>query len=71
MGLGRLFIAAGIFLIVVGLLITLVSKTSMPLGRLPGDMVWRPKNTTIYVPIVTCLLLSILGSLLLWFFNRR
>jgi Protein of unknown function (DUF2905) len=38
---------------------------------LPGDIKWQGKGTTFYFPVVTCLLLSILGSLLLWLLNRR
>jgi hypothetical protein len=41
------------------------------LGRLPGDIVWRGKNTTFYFPWVTCLLLSLLATLILWLINRR
>lgn len=68
---GRLLIVSGLILIVLGVVVTLLSRTSMPLGRLPGDIVWRGKSTTFYFPIVTCLLLSVLGSLLLWLLNRR
>jgi Protein of unknown function (DUF2905) len=68
---GRLLIVCGVVLIALGVLVTLLSKTSMPFGRLPGDFVWRGKNTTFYFPIVTCLLLSVVGSLLLWLLNRR
>jgi hypothetical protein len=40
------------------------------LGRLPGDIVFRGKNTTFYFPIVTCLVLSVILSLILWLLNR-
>ena len=42
----------------------------LPLFRLPGDIVYRGKNTTFYFPIVTCLLLSVILSLILWLVNR-
>jgi hypothetical protein len=71
MGMGRLLIMAGLVLVAIGLLVTLLSKTSLPFGRLPGDIVWRRNNTTVYFPVITCLLLSIVGSLVLWFLNRR
>jgi Protein of unknown function (DUF2905) len=71
MGLGRLLIFAGLVLIALGALVLLLGRMNLPLGRMPGDIVWRGKNTTIYVPLVTCLLLSLLGTLLLWLFNRR
>ena len=71
MGMGRLLIMAGLVLVAIGLLVTLLSKKSLPFGRLPGDIVWRRNNTTVYFPVITCLLLSIVGSLVLWFLNRR
>ena len=71
MPLGRLLITFGIILIVLGAAVILLGKLNLPLGRLPGDIVWRGKNSTFYFPVITCLLLSVLGSLLLWLFNRR
>ena len=60
----RLLIAAGIILVVLGL----AMQFGLPLGRLPGDIVIRRGSGTIYIPIVTCIvvsvLLSIVGALL-------
>ena len=56
----------GRLLIVVGLLIALVGvavQLGLPLGRLPGDIVIRRGHSTIYIPIMTCLVLSVLLSL--------
>jgi hypothetical protein len=71
MSVGRLLIVSGLVLIAVGIAVALLSKASIPLGRLPGDIVWKGKNTTFYFPVVTCLLLSIIASLILWLINRR
>ena len=71
MSLGRLLIFAGFVLIAAGVIVLLLERAHLPLGRLPGDFVWRGKNTTVYFPIVTCLLLSLLGTLILWLVNRR
>lgn len=71
MTLGRLLIVFGLVLILCGAVVLIFDRLHLPLGRLPGDIVWRGKNTTVFFPIVTCLLLSLLGSLLLWLFNRR
>ena len=68
---GRLLIIAGCILIAAGALVIVAARLHIPLGRLPGDLVWRGRNTTVYFPIVTCALLSLLGTLLLWLFNRR
>jgi hypothetical protein len=69
--LGRLLISAGLILVGLGVLALLLSRLNLPLGRMPGDIVWRGKNTTVYFPIVTCLLLSLLGTLVLWLFSKR
>jgi Protein of unknown function (DUF2905) len=71
MSLGRLLIFAGLALIGLGFVALMLSKLNLPLGRMPGDIVWRGKNTTVYVPIVTCLILSLLGTLVLWLFSKR
>jgi hypothetical protein len=68
---GKLLILAGVALIVLGILVLAASRLNLPFGRLPGDIVWRGKNTTFYFPWVTCLILSLLGTLLLWVLNRR
>ena len=71
MNLGRLLILAGAVLIALGVLVLIVSRLNLPLGRLPGDILWRGKHTTVYIPWVTCLLLSVLASLILWLLSRR
>ena len=70
LGVARLLIVAGVLLVGLGLLMLLGERFHLPLGRLPGDIAWRGKNTTFYFPWVTCLLLSLLGTLLLWIFRR-
>ena len=71
---GRLLVIVGIVLVLVGLAVILGSRFSFfGLGRLPGDIVYRGKRTSFYFPLVTCLLLSILVTLILWLisFLRR
>ena len=63
------------FLIVLGLAIQVVGLQwpyhgKLGLGRLPGDIVIERENGTVYVPLATCLLLSLLLSLVLWAANR-
>ena len=69
--MGRAFIAIGIALVILGLLLTLGEKLPIRLGRLPGDIVIRGKNTTFYFPLVTSLLVSALLSLAMWLIGRR
>ena len=58
----------GVVLIAAGLLWPLLHRIG--LGRLPGDIVIERENFRFYFPIVTCLLLSVLLSLILWLFRR-
>ena len=69
--MGRAFIAIGVALVVLGLLVTLGEKLPIRLGRLPGDIVIRGKNTTFYFPLVTSLLVSALLSAVMWLIGRR
>lgn len=71
MNLGRVLIVAGLLLAGLGVAVIVANRLNLPFGRLPGDIVWRGKNTTFYFPWVTCLLLSLLATLVLWLFNRR
>ncbi len=69
--LGRSLIIAGVALVALGLLVTLGPRLPLRLGRLPGDFVFRGKNSVFYFPLATSLLLSLLLSLVLWLFRRR
>jgi hypothetical protein len=68
--MGRLLIALGIFLVLLGLLFTIGEKLPLRLGRLPGDIYVRGKHTSFYFPVVTCLLLSVVLSVVMWLFRR-
>lgn len=71
MNLGRTLILVGLAIAAVGLLMVIADRLNLPFGRLPGDITWRGKNTTVYFPWVTCLLLSLLATLAMWLLNRR
>jgi hypothetical protein len=64
--LGRLLVIFGAILVALGALLYFGAKLPLRLGRLPGDIVHRGEHTTIYFPIVTCLVLSAGLSLLFW-----
>jgi len=66
--MARFLIVLGLAILVVGLLWPYLSK--LGLGRLPGDIVIERENGTVYVPLATCLLLSLLLSFVLWVVNR-
>jgi hypothetical protein len=69
--LGKLLLVLGGTILVVGVVLLFAGRMHLPLGRLPGDIVYRGKNTVFYFPLVTCLLLSVVISLILWLLNRR
>jgi hypothetical protein len=69
-GLGKLLIIAGAILFVAGVIVILAGKANIPLGRLPGDISYRGKNTSFYFPIVTCIVISVILSLIMWIVNR-
>jgi hypothetical protein len=68
--IGRLIVALGIALVVIGGIIMLLARTGLPLGRLPGDILYRGKNTTFYFPLATSILLSILFSVIMFLISR-
>jgi Protein of unknown function (DUF2905) len=67
---GRMLIAFGALLLAAGSLVLLAGRLGLPLGRLPGDITVHSKRVTFYAPIATCLLLSVLLSLLFWLVNH-
>jgi len=66
MDLGKILIGIGAVILVIGVLVVLASKLGLPLGRLPGDITYRGKNTVVYFPIATSILLSILLTVIFW-----
>jgi len=68
--LGKILIVLGVVLVAAGLLLTLFGRMNLPLGRLPGDILYRGKNTTFYFPLATSILLSVVLSLLFYVINR-
>ncbi len=68
--LGKLLIVFGAVLAVIGVVVMLAGRANLPIGRLPGDIVYRGKNTTFYFPLVTCILLSLVFSIIMWLIGR-
>ncbi|ANX13055.1 hypothetical protein ABE41_013675 [Fictibacillus arsenicus] len=61
--MNRLFIIAGIVLIIIGLIGTFI-------GKLPGDLMWKKGNTTVYFPIMTSIIISVVLSLIFMIIGR-
>jgi Protein of unknown function (DUF2905) len=68
--LGKLLLFLGGTIVVVGLVLILLGRTNLPIGRLPGDIVYRGKNTIFYFPLATSILLSVVLSALLYVIGR-
>lgn len=67
---GRMLVLLGVIVAVVGLVLILFGRSNIPLGRLPGDIIDRGKNTTFYFPLTTSILLSVVLSVLLYVVSR-
>jgi hypothetical protein len=68
--LGRMLVFVGGLLLVIGLVLIFAGKIGLPIGHLPGDIVYRGKSTTFFFPLMTCILLSVILSLVLYIVNR-
>ncbi len=64
--MGKLLVVIGLLIACVGLLVML----GLPIGRLPGDITYRRGGTTVYFPIVTCIVASVILTLVLAFLRR-
>ncbi|MGA3194471.1 MAG: DUF2905 domain-containing protein [Terriglobales bacterium] len=68
--MGRLLVVLGLALLVVGGVVLLLGRTGVPLGRLPGDIVYRGKSTTFYFPLASSILISVVLSLFFFLAGR-
>jgi hypothetical protein len=68
--LGKVLVVIGLVAIVAGLAFILLGRANVPLGRLPGDIVYRGKNSTFYFPLATSILVSVVLSLVLYLIGR-
>lgn len=67
--MGRLLVVIGLLLVGAGLLLRFGGKLPFRLGRLPGDISYSGRHGTFYFPIVTCIVLSLALTLILWIVN--
>ena len=68
-GFARILIIFGVLLLVTGLVVAAAGRLNLPLGRLPGDIAYKGRGWSVYVPLATSLLISIVLSLVLWLIN--
>jgi len=68
--LGKLLLVIGIVIALLGAVLLFSGKLNLPIGRLPGDIYYRGKNTTFYFPLATSILLSLVLSLIFWLLGK-
>jgi hypothetical protein len=67
--LGKMLLVVGIVLVGAGALLTFGARLPFRLGRLPGDISYQGRHGSFYFPVVTCILLSVAFTLILWIVN--
>jgi hypothetical protein len=68
--LGKVLVFFGIVLAIAGVALILLARTQLPIGRLPGDIIYRGKHTTFYFPLASSILLSLALSVLLYVIGK-
>ena len=66
----RMLVMLGVALVVIGGIVMLLGRTGLPLGRLTGDIVYRGKSTTFYFPLASCILISVVISIVFFLIGR-
>jgi len=69
--MGRLLIGIGILLVLAGAAVILLERIGIRLGRLPGDIRIEGRHGGFYFPVVTCILISIVLTLISWLFRSK
>jgi len=67
---GKMLIAVGMLIAVVGAVVWLLGRTNLPIGRLPGDLLYRGKHTTLYFPLMTSIVVSVVLSLVFYLIGK-
>ncbi|MGH9604141.1 MAG: DUF2905 domain-containing protein [Terracidiphilus sp.] len=68
--LAKAIIGLGLLLVLIGAVLLFAGRIGLPLGRLPGDVVYKGKHVTFFFPIVTCILISVVASLVVYLLSR-
>jgi Protein of unknown function (DUF2905) len=68
--IGKALLGLGLLLVVIGAALIIAARLGWPLGKLPGDFVYRGKNVSIFFPLGTSILISVVLSILLYVISR-
>lgn len=67
---GKVLLGVGILLVLIGALMMLAGRFGLPLGRLPGDIVYRGKRVSVFIPLGSSILISIVLTFVLYVLSR-
>jgi hypothetical protein len=67
---GRLLIALGVALVIAGIAVLLLERAGLGLGRLPGDFAYRGRNVQVWFPLGTCIVLSVVLSIVFYLISK-
>jgi len=68
--LGKVLLGFGLLLVVIGAALLIAARFGVPLGRLPGDFAYRGKNVSVFFPLGTSILISVVLSILFYLISR-
>ena len=68
--IGKMVVGLGLVVVVLGVVLIVAGRTHLPIGRLPGDILYRGKHTTFYFPLATSIVISVVLSLVLYLIAR-
>jgi hypothetical protein len=67
---GKFLVIAGVALAALGVALMIFGKAGIPLGKLPGDIIYSGKNSTVYFPLATSVVVSVVLTLVLWVLGK-
>ncbi|MGB6830851.1 MAG: DUF2905 domain-containing protein [Terracidiphilus sp.] len=68
--IGKFLVGIGLLLVLVGIFVIVAARIGLPLGRLPGDIAYRGKHVSVYIPLGTCILISVVFTLSLYLISK-
>jgi Protein of unknown function (DUF2905) len=68
--LGKMLLGLGLLLILIGAVVLIAARFGLPLGRLPGDIAYRGKNVSVFFPLGTTILISVVLSIVFYLISR-
>jgi hypothetical protein len=67
---GKFLIGIGLLVVLIGVFVLVAGRFGLPLGRLPGDFAFRGKHVSVYFPLGTCILISVVLTLVLYLLSK-